>query len=373
MSVSSSQFAGNPRQITEVQNLVRNFFQGQNAHHATALDESSLRVFLKSDKTCSPRPNSASDYYLDNHHAKMVLIPQVKDLVTATSAANFEELGQAAFWAALWSMSITDIQALSWTVTRDSWNPEQKQSECSQVLAESERGRLNPLQALKRDNNKCVITDTANPEACHIFPFASLKQQSQRTLGPDLELMTSLWGNDRVDTLAEKLTMMGTHDTTAVDTMRNMICLSPQLHDWRHPYQAGQDGKEAQIRAKMEHSHTLPLAQEDRHPTLTPQVNFSQDPVAKLQSLKGEGGGLVKTFNATTGRLVESGQIFTIAAGSSDDIPDFDILLLQWDLLRMWSLAGGADPAIYPLDDYYDDDDTKVPVGEDPQATDNSV
>ncbi|KAK1965204.1 hypothetical protein LY78DRAFT_747875 [Colletotrichum sublineola] len=342
-----------------LQNLVRNFFQGQNAHHATALDESSLRVFLKSDKTCSPRPNSASDYYLDNHHAKMVLIPQVKDLVTATSAANFEELGQAAFWAALWSMSITDIQALN---NRNAPKYSRNQSEVDSV---------NPLQALKRDNNKCVITDTANPEACHIFPFASLKQQSQRTLGPDLELMTSLWGNDRVDTLAEKLTMMGTHDTTAVDTMRNMICLSPQLHDWwTRGYFALEPIKSS---AKMEHSHTLPLAQEDRHPTLTPQVNFSQDPVAKLQSLKGEGGGLVKTFNATTGRLVESGQIFTIAAGSSDDIPDFDILLLQWDLLRMWSLAGGADPAIYPLDDYYDDDDTKVPVGEDPQATDNSV
>ncbi|KAK2014453.1 hypothetical protein LZ32DRAFT_690470 [Colletotrichum eremochloae] len=376
MSVSSSQFTGNPRQITEVQNLVRDFFQDQNAHHATALDESSLRVFLKSDKTCSPRPTSASDYYLDDHHTKMVLIPQVKDLVTATSAANFEELGQAAFWAALWSMSITDIQALN---NRNALKYSRNQSEVD--------------SALKRDNNKCVITDTANPEACHIFPFASLKQQSQRTLGPDLELMTSLWGNDRVDTLAEKLTMIGTHDTTAVDTMRNMICLSPQLHDWwtrgyfaLEPIKSSSESISGGTPTRLDRTAKKPRLEQEWSihirfhwlrktdiPTLTSQVNFSQDPVAKLQDLKGEGGGLVKTFNATTGRLVESGQMFTITADSSDEIPDFDILLLQWDLLRMWRLAGDADPAIYPLGGYYDDDDTKVPVGEDPQATDNSV
>ncbi|KAK2017564.1 hypothetical protein LZ32DRAFT_688093 [Colletotrichum eremochloae] len=79
----------------------------------------------------------------------------------------------------------------------------------------------------------------------------------------------------------------------------------------------------------------------------------------------------VDPIRSRTGRQVENGQMFTITADSRDEMPDFDILLLQWDLLRMWRLAGGADPAIYPLNDYYhDDDDTKVPVGEDPQATD---
>ncbi|KAK1992808.1 hypothetical protein LX36DRAFT_644161 [Colletotrichum falcatum] len=371
MSVASGQFAGDPRKVTEAQELIRDFFQDINTHHATALDESSLRAFLKSDKTCSPRP-SASDY-LDDHDAKAVLIPKVKGLVTA---ANYEELDQAAFWAALWTMPITDIEAMYDNACRseDAKRKLRRQLTLSarqlpkitrifrglvpqipetpngdnRNAPKYSRNQSEVDSALRRDNHKCVITDTANPEACHIFPFAPLKQKNQR----ELDLIIS-----------------GGHDTPAVDTMCNMICLSPQLHDWwtrgyfalepisvsSEPTSGGTPKWSIDIRF-----HWL---RKTDVPTLTSHVDFSQDPVAKLQDLKGEGGGLVKIFNATTGRLVENGQIFTITADSRDEIPDFDILLLQWDLLRMWRLAGGADPTIYPLDDDYDDDDdARVPV-----------
>jgi len=74
----------------------------------------------------------------------------------------------------------------------------------------------------------------------------------------------------------------------------------------------------------------------------------------------------VAAVNLTTWRPVESGQIFTITAEDIDTLPDYDILLLQWDVLRMWRLAGGADPAIYPDNPFDSDDEADVS-----QATDN--
>ncbi|KAK2039377.1 hypothetical protein LZ31DRAFT_598914 [Colletotrichum somersetense] len=65
----------------------------------------------------------------------------------------------------------------------------------------------------------------------------------------------------------------------------------------------------------------------------------------------------VRDLNAPVGR-VESGQVFAVTADGPDGLPEYDILLLQWDLLRIWRLAGGADPAVcYPFDSDDDDDD----------------
>ncbi|KAK2029204.1 hypothetical protein LX32DRAFT_639350 [Colletotrichum zoysiae] len=73
-------------------------------------------------------------------------------------------------------------------------------------------------------------------------------------------------------------------------------------------------------------------------PTLTSSAKYSEGPVTRMKELTGVGGGLVKAFNATTRWPVENGQLFAITADSRDDLPDYDIMIPQWDILRMWRL-----------------------------------
>ncbi|KAK1957365.1 hypothetical protein LY78DRAFT_663679 [Colletotrichum sublineola] len=89
-------------------------------------------------------------------------------------------------------------------------------------------------------------------------------------------------------------------------------------------------------------------------------VDFSADPTGMFQEpdIKRP----IKAVNRMTWRPIENGQVFTFSAEDRDDLPDYDILLLQWGTLRMWRLAGGADSAMYS-DDPYDSDDDKVPAG----------
>ncbi|GJD02086.1 hypothetical protein ColKHC_10911 [Colletotrichum higginsianum] len=62
------------------------------------------------------------------------------------------------------------------------------------------------------------------------------------------------------------------------------------------------------------------------------------------------------------GRPLENGQILEIFPTSQAEAPDMDILQLQWDILRMHALTGGADPVLYAPDNDYDEDGRRVSV-----------
>lgn len=108
ISLSSSSLLTNANKIQQTSDLVRDFFSDEHNHHATVVDESTLQVFLTSDKLCSHRLPGAQDY-LDDHGTKLDLVPRVRNLATVNSTP---ELDQAAFWAALWLMPTKDLQEL---------------------------------------------------------------------------------------------------------------------------------------------------------------------------------------------------------------------------------------------------------------------
>ncbi|KAK1970237.1 hypothetical protein LY78DRAFT_677907 [Colletotrichum sublineola] len=226
---------------------------------------------------------------------------------------------------------------------------------------------------LRRDKELCVITGTLHPQVCHIFPFSSLNHQ-ERTKSCLLG-MTKLWGEDRVIKLNSQLVNDGT-GKNIVDTAANMISLSPQLHAWWSRGYFALEPMEApepvEVQTTTPTRSTFKTAwriklrfhwlQKTGIFNLLSTVNYSDDPVTKFEDL----GCNLNIVDARTWRPVESGQVITITADSPEHLPNYDILLLQWDLLRMWRLSGGADPSKYPFDDEYDSDEEIGVIGSGP-------
>ncbi|KAK2012553.1 hypothetical protein LZ32DRAFT_691863 [Colletotrichum eremochloae] len=393
-SATSKQFTGNQPAGTQAKinrtcDLIRAFYTDQSGeYHPTAVDEATLRTFLTSDKICSPRPGPSD--YLDDYRTKMSLIPQMRALVQNDGHPALE---QASFWAALWCMPASDILAL---IHELQTHPILKRIHESGKLQMSVKGIPQLLKifrgtnsdistkdnsntpkkvvykrdksevsfTLRRDKELCVITGTLHPQVCHIFPFSSLNHQ-ERTKSCLLG-MTKLWGEDRVIKLNSQLVNDGT-GKNIVDTAANMISLSPQLHAWWSRGYFALEPMEApepvEVQTTTPTRSTFKTAwriklrfhwlQKTSIFNLLSTVNYSDDPVTKFEDL----GCNLNIVDARTWRPVESGQVITITADSPEHLPNYDILLLQWDLLRMWRLSGGADPSNYPFDDEYDSDE----------------
>jgi hypothetical protein len=62
---------------------------------------------------------------------------------------------------------------------------------------------------------------------------------------------------------------------------------------------------------------------------------------------------VTKAVNIRTNARINDGDIITIWAKNKDDLPEVDIINFQWDIVRMASLCGGAEP----VDEEEDDDD----------------
>jgi hypothetical protein len=64
-----------------------------------------------------------------------------------------------------------------------------------------------------------------------------------------------------------------------------------------------------------------------------------------------------RAIDLRTNCPILDGQVFTIRAETEDKLPNYDILMLQWDIARMASLCAAAEPE--------DDSDSESSDGED--------
>ncbi|KAK2035525.1 hypothetical protein LX32DRAFT_678372 [Colletotrichum zoysiae] len=353
--------------------------------------------------------------YLDDHSTKMTLIPQVFAELEALGKA---EVAKACLWAALWTMPASQVEHLL-GMLRDPVEsirmpgrfgavhanfPILLKIFCTEKMSSKDiggeneavgpgpkkphfkRNKLESQATLKRDNARCVLTGSPNPEVCHIFPFSALSRQEQ--VDTLLGIMAPVWGQDRIDKLLVKLTGRynpgASNNMNVIDQARNMISLNQQMHYfWGRGYFALEpmgmpecSDKEASVSRTASASSTPTRTPPPRAskkskvtqkewsirlrfhwlratnvPELRVPVDFSEDPINRFQPPDPERPAY---------RPIENGQIVTIKADSFEKLPDYDILLLQWDILRMWRLAGGADPAMYPDEPYGDEEWNKV-------------
>ncbi|CAK7563928.1 MAG: hypothetical protein SEPTF4163_001810 [Sporothrix epigloea] len=210
------------------------------------------------------------------------------------------------------------------------------------------RSRHAVRKAKDRDGHMCILTGTDNPEAAHIYPFSAGPAAGRTKY---ITMLVCFWGKEKADAWSRQYCA-----TSVTDSAKNLLCLNSQLHFWwgtcrlalrpirtldpctiklqLHWLRRSRTKPTAPLSGTFDDIHLL-CGGEDDLETWGPQ------PVAYRKS----------------GLPLQTGQIFTIRAESPEDLPSFELLDMQWNLLRVAAMSGAAEAEDAPPEEEDDDDE----------------
>ncbi|KAF5626028.1 hypothetical protein F52700_8743 [Fusarium sp. NRRL 52700] len=261
---------------------------------------------------------------------------------------------------------------------RDSLEQELQKKKASR--SDGEKKKCN-----ERDGYACVITKLADPDACHIFPFAL--NEKIETIGRTekfFEATESLMSADFRTTYTPL--MANARNLGGSDKVWNLICLNKTLHDWWgrgywgfqfHGIEPVSDGDTKMVKVTLIF-RWLPrfMVMRKKQPddiTLEGDNNsldalnrelglFHQDESYYPTEVPVKPGHV--EFRLHTGETLKSGQEFHFIMGV-EVAPRFeDMVKLQWASLRLFVMKGGGDvDSLSGEDDSDDGADDKAQFG----------
>ena len=143
-------------------------------------------------------------------------------------------------------------------------------------------------------------------------------------------------------------------NASVTQSLKNYLSLSHQIHFWfdnarfaLKPLRQNKDRKEIVVQWHwLKRSCLLPRT----------VVSQAQDTFLAQAELDEMAWGSCFAHRKS-GLPIETGQTFVIRAENFEDLPSFELLELQWNLLRVAAICGAADVTDAS---YYDRDDDKV-------------
>ena len=183
----------------------------------------------------------------------------------------------------------------------------------------------------KRDGDACVVTGAAGPDICHIFPFAA-KHDLQR-ITTLINSLAGIYSDTAVKRLRHLLAESGSE---ILDTAANKISLNPLLYRWWSKGLIGFEPRErlgSGVRVKFWWLKTAHKALTDKG------VDLAEDPRNALR----DPAGVVTIYDFRTPRPILSRTLIDIVSDDPSLVPNWEILELQWDLIRMCSLCGAGE------------------------------
>jgi len=247
---------------------------------------------------------------------------------------------------------------------------------------EAEKGKRR-----RHDGNACKVLNTANPEVCHIIPWLSSKDTAVIAtfrLGlwkmmQMLELVTSNdSSNPEADSLqilaeAKGLTGLFCSEPGCSDKAWNMVCLNRQLHDWWGRAQIGfrplgiVDGDNTEEKKVQVQLYWMPTNLRSNRAAVPYEAKVLPRDVDKLKErlneihtrpqAAAEAGGWYAVCRTALGdpslpgHPVMTGDIFEWSVKTADAWKMKRAFELQWALIRIAAIAGGAGPATLDEDD----------------------
>ncbi|KAF4813119.1 hypothetical protein CGCSCA5_v008604 [Colletotrichum siamense] len=234
--------------------------------------------------------------------------------------------------------------------------------------------------AFTRDNGSCVFLGTPNPQAYHIIPHSLLPQVNDFSM--ELNKMKAWLGEELATRLALKLLCRD----LIIDTTRNLICMDARPREYwcegrlalepvGGPYQEKtvDHDEEGSLQASST-AETSPESTRQNEPRAK-RLKVDTDGLwcqkirfhwmRQIRSLKMEH---MKEINPYTDPCTllpvhfpmpcgpPDGEIVTIKAEHKLDLPDQDILMLQFLLITGWAMAAGREPKHFNFDFDYDTD-----------------
>ncbi|KAH0435738.1 hypothetical protein CcaCcLH18_04692 [Colletotrichum camelliae] len=281
---------------------------------------------------------------------------------------NRDLINQARFWAALWSLEHTRLNAIHQSLlTNEDGFPGDLMESLGMVQEfvwwftrvptgsqETIFARIDTQreEAHRHAGGKCCITGR-DADRCYIIPsWTLMRPQRSNWL---LSHMGGLCGTEALDRVRRLM-------RDKIDTARNIIYLSRELQKlWDQGAFAleplGYDSrpKEREAGASVEAAET----KEFEHCL---RLRFHWLPKTSVQSLRETASiDLLKTsppdliqgfdkdyeLQADFGRHINSGEIITIWADRREDLPATESLRIRWQACLTHRFAGGADPKGY--------------------------
>ena len=205
--------------------------------------------------------------------------------------------------------------------------------------------KANENQTHERDSNRCVFTQALNPEACHVYPHRALRNVSfTRQL---LVSLAPLFGTEKCDRWKSLLTG---RDASFIDSARNMKALNELIHTWWGRARIG-----IQPLEKLENGVRVAfrwLPDTNVHFILeSTDFDLSTD----WRSRPGHREPLTIP-HFITHRAIQDGETVDVVSEDPANRLDWDILELQWSLVRICSLCGAGEAGDEPDDDEEEDD-----------------
>lgn len=202
-------------------------------------------------------------------------------------------------------------------------------------------------QACLERDGRCVITGYECPEAAHIIPFAWDESAESNEKTMDYTRHLEHFGIPLGQFV--KYDVLGSSDVAA-----NMISLSPTLHtSWGkaffgfkplgvESYTDADGTKKAKITIQFV---WLPRSEADK---MTRGLNLRKEGAKNPNSLISQLRAHIRakhlvTLNTTTRVPVESGHVFHIHCDLRDGKKMYDMLVIQWALIRIGAMSGAAD------------------------------
>lgn len=230
----------------------------------------------------------------------------------------------------------------------------------------AKRDRREKAKRLELDEFRCIVCETDSPAVCHIVPFCV--NSSKAHIGDWqewLRLSVGFWkeSSSSIDGGLLKRSFTSSEPGTS-DKQWNMVCLNHQLHTWwgqaRWGFKClgttdeGPARKAGHAKLKLQF-HWMPRRATDR------KVATLGLTLADFKSaFDGNWGDpkrkpLVCLTYPGTGRLIETGDIFYVQVPTSD-LPKMELAFqIQWAVLKIAAIAGGAEALEY-LPDRPEDD-----------------
>ena len=217
-------------------------------------------------------------------------------------------------------------------------------------------------KCFQRDGDKCIVTGSPDPEACHIIPFswnATSGQQSQ-TLHHMKTLRIFMRKAEYEDLLLDLGIFGGVHAKTrgSSDKSWNMVSLSPQLHDWwGRAYWAFQVFNREEVEGIPEEGAKEVEGDKKRVEKVVLQFHWMQIPVDRQKRAMpsegvvwGEASQLHTKLqqneraahNCSWHWPIRSGDLFEVFLEPEDAAKFVRMMDLQWSIINIVALAGAA-------------------------------
>lgn len=172
-----------------------------------------------------------------------------------------------------------------------------------------------------------------------------------------------IWGRSRAEKIHAKLL---NRDLSGIDGLGNVVCMSTNCHRaWENGHFALYP-REARQNLKGQWEMELVFFWMKKvHSSMEQEMGlkFIDSAARQVQDLLSPHSAL-QAVNLPNNSPIISCDIITITADTCEELPDYDIVMLQWDVLRMASLCGGAEPEEEDHSDH-EENEAVAAMGED--------